>query len=113
MMSLSWLKDQLGDITIMSKNWRYTREWRVCKAIVKRRDKRCIICGSLKNREVHHIESAQYNPELRFEPDNCVTMCRTCHQTMFHIAFKGGMRKKTNKKDLDNFIKIIKHYRKS
>ena len=28
---------------------------------------------------VHHIKSAYYNPELCFDPDNLIALCRECH----------------------------------
>jgi len=93
-----------------SQRWRYSREWRICKIIVKRRDKVCQICGNLQYREVHHICDASYHKELRYDPDNCIVLCRTCHRFMYHILFKGGYRKKTDEKDLYKYMTIAKHF---
>ena len=47
--------------------WRYTREYRIWRAKVIRRDKRCVICGSIKNRQAHHLNHGSYFPDERFD----------------------------------------------
>ena len=37
-------------------DWRKTRDYRQWRAAVIRRDSRCVICGSLQNRQAHHNE---------------------------------------------------------
>ena len=97
----------------MVKNWRNSRDWRICKVIVKRRDKVCQICGTRKSREVHHLNSARYFPEQRLDPENCIVLCTVCHRHMFHVMYKGGYRKKTTKEDFNKFKEIVTHYQKS
>jgi 5-methylcytosine-specific restriction endonuclease McrA len=93
------------------KNWRNSREYRIWRVRVIRRDKVCVVCGSRKHRQAHHLNSARYFKEQRFDIDNGVTLCRTCHLYMFHILFKGGYRKKTTKEDFAKFLQLVEHYK--
>jgi len=90
------------------KNWRHTKEYRKWRVEVIRRDKRCVICGSIKHRNAHHINHATYFPEQRFDIDNGVTLCHDCH-TNFHCNFKKSFREKCTKYDWDNF-KVLTNY---
>ena len=40
---------------------------------------RCIICGSTKKLEAHHVKPRKHFPELALAPDNGVTLCHECH----------------------------------
>lgn len=52
-------------------------EW---KRLVKERDGYiCQICGTDEVLQVHHIYSWQNFPDKRFEIENGITLCRTCH----------------------------------
>ncbi len=70
----------------------------------------CVICGSMKNREAHHIANGSHHPQLRFEVSNGVTLCRECH-TAFHTDYKNSFREKTTKKDWFNFKKLVDYIR--
>ncbi len=89
-------------------SWRRTREYRVWRAIVIRRDKRCRMCGTIKHRQAHHLESGAYFPDKRFDPDNGVCLCRDCHLTLFHGLFMGGARKKTTRSHYERFARLWK-----
>lgn len=86
-------------------SWRGTRAYRVWRANVIRRDGRCQGCGTLQNRHAHHIEHATYNVDLRFEVDNGICLCQTCH-SMLHNKICGGYRIKCEGKHLDRFMFI-------
>ena len=88
------------------KNWRNSREYRIWRAKVIRRDKRCIISGDIKHREAHHIEDGSHNPTLRFDVDNGITLSRTWH-TAYHCGFLKGFRCKCDKISLDRFFKLV------
>jgi formate dehydrogenase maturation protein FdhE len=87
-------------------NWRKTRDYRLWKVAVIRRDGRCVICGSMKKRHAHHIHGAKYFPELRFEEDNGVCLCSVCHMN-FHCNFKRSYREKCDMDDFCNFKALI------
>lgn len=46
---------------------------------IRERDGKCILCGSDAMLDVHHIEPWIEAETLRFDPRNCVTLCRPCH----------------------------------
>ena len=57
----------------------YSREDQAFRAFIKARDKQCILCYKKKMLECHHIESWVEHKRLRFDPENCVTLCKPCH----------------------------------
>lgn len=56
-----------------------TKEDLAFRKYIKARDKECILCGKKKMLECHHIEPWVERKELRFDPKNCVTLCKPCH----------------------------------
>jgi hypothetical protein len=98
-----------------AKDIRKTREYRIAMIKHKRKNPRCIVCGTIKGRVVHHKDSMSYFPEKAIEEDNLVTLCdyraNNCHGSI-HIDYKGGYRKKTTKKDFEKWLKIINHKEK-
>ncbi len=92
----------------MAKSWRSSREYRVWRARVIRRDRRCVVCGSIRERQAHHIRHASYFPKERFDPENGVTLCRGCH-TDFHTNFLRSYRQKCDRDDWENFTMLVSH----
>ena len=54
------------------KNWR--------TKVYKRDGYKCQVCGSRKRTEAHHIKTWSRFPQLRFDINNGVTLCRICHK---------------------------------
>jgi len=46
---------------------------------IKKRDKKCQICGSKENLKSHHILQQKYFPGLAHNPNNGITLCHKCH----------------------------------
>lgn len=46
---------------------------------------RCTLCGANHSFHAHHMEPWSKNKERRNEPDNLVTICRTCHDDYHRI----------------------------
>lgn len=95
----------------MSSSWRYSREYRIWRVLVIRRDKVCQVCGTNQNRQAHHINHATYFIDLRFVVDNGITLCSKCH-IQLHTNFKNSTREKCTSKDLYNFLDLTSHYKK-
>lgn len=87
----------------MSQNWRQTKEYRVWRVSVIRRDKVCQCCGSMKSRHAHHIKHATYYQKLRYDVDNGITLCAKCHSVL-HNKIAGGYRVKCEAKHLDRLL---------
>ena len=58
------------------------QEWR--KAVYERDNYTCQICGDDRggNLEAHHVRSFKDFPELRYDTDNGVTLCKACHREL-------------------------------
>lgn len=54
-----------------------SREW--AKRVYDRDGNRCQNCGSKENLNAHHINRWKDFPDLRFEINNGITYCRSCH----------------------------------
>ena len=59
-----------------SKNSRF-RFFRL--EVLKRDSFQCVKCGSKEKVHIHHIKTWKDFPELRYEPTNCIILCRQCH----------------------------------
>ena len=88
--------------------WRTSKEYRIWRLSVIRRDSRCVICDSLQNRQAHHLNSASYFPDERFDISNGITLCSKCH-SQFHCNFKKSFREKCTKDDFLNFKELVKY----
>lgn len=91
-------------------SWRKSVEYRKWRIEVIRRDVKCVVCGSMKNRHAHHIKHASYFPELRFDVDNGICVCGKCH-VQFHNNFKQSTKQKCDEVDWNNFVALINYVR--
>ncbi len=53
------------------------REWSV---FVRSRDGRCTFCGKDSDLHAHHVKPKSLYPDLKFDTDNGVTLCYSCHK---------------------------------
>lgn len=97
---------------LFDRNWRLSKEWGKTKKLAKiKYGNKCDKCGSKKDIEVHHLESAKDNKLLRFELGNLVLLCKSCHRTgnnAFH-RWMGGTRVKCTTGDYKKWKKIKKN----
>ena len=91
-------------------DWRKTRAYRLWRAKVIRRDKRCVVCGTIKNRHAHHIFHATYFPDHRFSVKNGVTLCADCHR-QFNCNYHKSFREKCDSYSWHNFLALVDHFR--
>jgi len=92
--------------TAASDDFRRTPSYRKWRAAVIRRDTRCAVCSSIKNRQAHHKNGAKYFKEQRYDVDNGITLCRDCH-IEFHCDYKNSYREKCTEKDFMNFQALM------
>lgn len=69
------------DTTPRPGRWALRRkEWQAVRHAVLERDGwACQHCGEIRRLEVHHVKRVADHPELAFDPDNCLTLCGSCH----------------------------------
>ena len=91
-------------------SWRNTREYRIWRAGVIRRDIRCQLCNTLQERHAHHINHATYFIDERFDVENGICLCRTCH-SHFHNDYIGSTRKMCIRHDLEEYTKIAIYFK--
>jgi hypothetical protein len=53
------------------------RQWRKC--VLERDRYRCVNCGETNNLHAHHIVEWSKSKKRRYDTDNGVTLCRSCH----------------------------------
>lgn len=72
-----------GFVPFLTREWHYqprTKEYREFRAMAWERDgNKCTKCGSIENLCIHHLISRTERPDLRFDIDNVITLCRKCH----------------------------------
>jgi len=82
-----------GGISSEYDEIKQTQEYKEWRASVYRRDQwTCVQC-SYKGKKIvaHHIKEFSDFPELRFDVDNGVTLCRSCH-ALIHTLEKNPQR---------------------
>lgn len=62
-----------------SRKWLIAELDRITSIIVRRRDGRCVTCGSRRNLQCSHFYSRRYLA-IRFDFTNCNSMCSTCNK---------------------------------
>jgi hypothetical protein len=90
-------EDRRGERKIEGYN-----EWR--KNVYAKFNWKCVVCGNKGGRgeyklNAHHLESYQYNKELRCNVNNGVSICKKCH-----VDFHKKYSKVTTKKDFENYL---------
>lgn len=76
------IKVQLDGDILSYENYhqRVSTDYRQWKKAVLDRDKHiCQKCGSDKDIHAHHIKPFSEYPELRFDVNNGITLCKECH----------------------------------
>lgn len=68
-----------GGITKLGKDERTYFKHTTRKQTLERDDFKCTICGEKEGLQVDHISPWAKYPELRFNLDNCRTLCFRCH----------------------------------
>ena len=49
------------------------------RAVKKRDQNKCVICGSIRDLEAHHIIPVSHNESYKYIVPNGITLCSKCH----------------------------------
>lgn len=61
---------------------------KLAKEVLERDLYCCMWCNNSETRlNVHHIAPWQYNPELRFDRKNLITLCTVCHKSVHKFGY--------------------------
>lgn len=74
-------------------------EWRNVAKQVRLRDGACQACGTTRDLTVHHIRGIHDAPELRYDPDNLTTLCRSCHAREANTQARARTRARARARD--------------
>ena len=94
-----YIADKCKELGISIEEWgkdgdRNNRKLQKWGTKVKKRDsKKCVICGSNKNLNAHHLNGYHWDIENRDNVDNGVTLCEACHHGFHDIYGRGGNTK--------------------
>jgi hypothetical protein len=66
-------------LEVGSRKWLIAELDKYTSIIVRRRDRRCVTCGSVRNFQCSHFYSRRYLV-IRFNLINCNAMCRFCNK---------------------------------
>ena len=81
--------DSPNDVLYRSSKWRNLRK------LIIQRDECCVLCGTVDNLQVHHINKAQ---DLFFDGDNLMVLCLRCHS-------KQTRTEQTRKNNVSNILR--------
>jgi len=87
-------------------DYHHTKEYRIWRAKIIRRDKKCLVCDSMSKRVAHHINSASYFKDDMYKIENGVCLCER-HHIMYHTSYNSSFRKKTDVKNFCNFLEMM------
>jgi len=68
--------------------------WKTRRKVFKRDNYKCLDCGTSEKLILHHLLLWKDNRALRFDPNNCVTLCPSCHSKKHYWMALGKNRKK-------------------
>lgn len=94
MLLFPWYTYWKGGVTPIRQRLYKTQKWSALVASVLARDNyTCARCGTYRATAepklvTHHIRPFADHPELRFDPDNLVTLCEKCHRWVHSRANK-------------------------
>ena len=74
------------------RNSKEYKEWRL--AVFKRDNYKCCCCNKTgKKLNAHHIKRWSEYPSLRYDIDNGITLCESCHKAIHKMGDKYGKKK--------------------
>jgi hypothetical protein len=71
----------------------YPEYFEFIRTVLKRDNYKCVICGSKKDCEVHHLDGYNWCKEKRTDISNGITLCFKCHKSFHNIYGLGNNTK--------------------
>lgn len=59
-------------------------------AVAKKYGNKCVLCGTWKDPQVHHLDGFHWCKEGRDDIDNAVILCKKCHTNFHHFYGRGS-----------------------
>ena len=88
-------------------DWRKTLNYSKWAKGVKNRDKKCVVCCSEKRLHAHHMNHANFCKNERYNVNNGITLCHSCHSN-FHTNYKRSYDTKCTTYDFCNFLSLVR-----
>ena len=84
------------------KKFYNSSKWQKCRRLVLERDNfSCVICGEVAE-EVHHKIKLTHeninNPNITLNPDNLISLCKSCHNLQHQRFSKEATKRGTGKR---------------
>lgn len=79
---LSWLRRNAENLFGAGRSGRWARVRREHLS----REPACVVCGRMRDLEVHHVQPFHDNPDLELDPANLATCCHDCHFVVAHAC---------------------------
>lgn len=95
-----WNPNLTEEERIIKRDYKEYHEW--VKAVLKKDQYLCQICGSSEGVAAHHMYSYKHYPQYRLIVKYGLTMCKGCH-TGFHV-WNGGFDKMCIPADIDRWL---------
>jgi len=93
-----------------SRHCKKHRDWK--QAVWKRDSYKCVKCGSTDKICAHHIKSWDNYPELRFEIDNGMTLCCSCHSKLHNAGREFSIESRIKMSEAHKGKRLSKDQRK-
>ncbi len=87
---------------------RFSKKYKDWSNLVRSRDVKCVKCGSENRLHAHHIETWKNNEKLRFDINNGITLCVSCHGKL--EGYQKGHRQSDESRKKMSIAKRSKKY---
>jgi len=88
---------KLSDYNKFLKYNKRSIDWR--NEVLKRGNYKCFHCGSYNNLQAHHIKSFKFYPKLRFDVNNGIILCKSCHKKTDNYGMRSVSKYKLEHKN--------------
>ncbi len=86
-----------------NQGYYHTKQWRLLRAEVLKKQSSCITCGSSEQLHIDHIKPPRGNKDLFFNENNLQVLCHACHR--LKTAEEIRIRKQKTKDNVGNWLK--------